>query len=367
LQADPRDDSLDDARPGDFAIDTLTHGLAGALLGRAGSGARSVRAVVATAAIAAMFPDLDAFFLPGSWFRLGDRMSYLRYHRGITHSFLLAPLFAAGLALLVRAFARRTSLAALFAAALAGIVSHILFDWITSYGTMFFAPLSWRRYSLDWVFILDPFFTGIPVAALVASLFVRRRPQLVGILGAAGLLAYVGFCAAMHRRALGSARRLFPAADVAALPQPLSPLRWMLVADRGGEMDVAYVRLGGGAPPPAAAGGRPPGILQRLRSAYAAPASAPIERFGTGDGDRRVVASGRFADVAAWRRFARFPVAGVEALPDGGSRLTFTDLRFRGPWGRPAFQYEVLMSADERERASGFVRLFVTQDETRRR
>jgi len=27
----------------------------------------------------------------------------------------------------------------------------------------------------------------------------------------------------------------------------------------------------------------------------------------------------------------------------------------------------VLLSADERERASGFVRLFVTQDETRRR
>jgi len=314
-----------------------------------------------------MFPDVDAFFLPGSWFRLGDTMSYLRYHRGVTHSFLLAPLFAAGLALLVRAAARRTSFAALFAAALAGIVSHILFDWITSYGTMFFAPLSWRRYSLDWVFILDPFFTGIPVAALVLSLFVRRRPQLVGVLGAAALLGYVAFCAAMHRRALGNARRLFPAAKVAALPQPLSPLRWMLVGDRGDAVDVAYVRLGGGAPPVAANARPPSGILQTLRRAYAPAASASIERFATGEADRRVVAAGRFGDVAAWRRFARFPIADIAALPDGGARLTFTDLRFRGPWGRPAFQYEVLLSADERERASGFVRLFVTQDETRRR
>ena len=348
-------------------MDTLTHGLAGALLGRAGSGEESARAVVATAAIAAMFPDLDAFFLPGSWFRLGDTMNYLRYHRGVTHSFILAPFFAAVLALLVRAVARRTPFGALFAAAFAGIVSHILFDWITSYGTMFFAPLSWRRYSLDWVFILDPFFTGIPVAALIVSLIVRGRGRGVGVAGAVALFAYIGFCAAMHRRAIGSARRLFPAADVAALPQPLSPLRWMLVADHGDRVDVAYVRLGNGGPAAGSAAGKRPGMLETLRRAYAPPASAAIERFATEEADPRVVAARRFGDVADWHRFARFPIADVEALPDGGARLTFTDLRFRGPWGRPAFQYEVLLSADERERASGFVRLFVTQDETRRK
>ncbi len=349
-------------------MDTLTHGLAGALLGRAGSGEGSARAIVATAAVAAMFPDLDAFFLPGSWFRLGDTMSYLRYHRGVTHSFVLAPLFAAAIALAMRAIGRRTPLRVLFAAALAGIVSHILFDWITSYGTMFFAPLSWHRYALDWVFILDPFFTGIPVAALILSLVVRGRGQLVGVVGAAALFGYVGFCAAMHRQAVGAARRLFPAADVAALPQPLSPLRWMLVADRGDRVDVAYVRLGGGgAPSPSLVPGRRPGVLETLRTAYAPPRSAPIERFATEEADRRVVAARRFPDVAAWQRFARFPIADVEALPGGGARVTFTDLRFRGPWGRPAFQYEVLLSPDGRERTAGFVRMFVTQDETRRK
>jgi inner membrane protein len=348
-------------------MDTFTHGLAGALLGRAGAGRQSASAVVATATIAAMFPDVDAFFLPGSWFRLGDTMSYLRYHRGVTHSFVLAPVFAAALAILVRTVARRTSFAALFAAALGGIVSHILFDWITSYGTMFFAPLSWRRYALDWVFILDPFFTGIPVAALVASLIARGRAQFVGAIGAIALFGYVGLCAATHRRAMRTAERLFPAAAVAALPQPLSPLRWMLVADRGHEVDVAYVRLGNGAPTVPAPAGRRSGILETLRTAYAPAASAAIERFATEEADRRVVAARRFPDVADWHRFARFPIADVAGLPDGGTRVTFTDLRFRGPWGRPAFQYEVLLSADERERASGFVRLFVTQDETRRK
>jgi len=351
-------------------MDTLTHGLAGALIGRAGGARQAAGAVVATAAAAAMFPDIDAFFLPGSWFRLGDTMSYLRYHRGVTHSFVLAPLFAAGIALIAWRLARRPAFSALFAAALAGIVSHILFDWITSYGTMFFAPLSWKRYSLDWVFILDPYFTGIPVAALLLSLFLRGRGRAVGAAGTILLFGYVAFCGAMHRRALSEARRLFPAASVAALPQPLSPRRWALFADHGDRIDVAYVRLGDGPAPrsaPSPPSSRAGGILEELRMAYRPSGSAPVERFATEEADPPVVAARRFPDVSDWHRFARFPIAKVEPLADGGARVTFTDLRFRGPWGHPAFQYEVLMSPDGRERASGFVRLFVTQDETRRK
>jgi len=209
-------------------LDTLTHGLAGALLGRAGARGGRAAAIVAVAAVGATFPDLDAFFLPGRWFSMGSTMDYLRYHRGVTHSFLAAPFFALAIAFVARLAARRTPLAALWAAALAGIVSHILFDWITSYGTMFFSPLSWRRFALDWVFILDPYFTGIPVVTLVLALVFRARAQRIGIAGSVLLLAYVGLCAVMHAEALGSARRLFPGSRVEALPQPFSPRRWAL-------------------------------------------------------------------------------------------------------------------------------------------
>jgi len=352
-------------------MDTLSHGLAGALLGRAGSRAGRAAAVVAVASVGAMFPDLDAFFLPGRWFSMGNTMDYLRYHRGATHSFLTAPFFALAIALLARLAARRTPLPALWAAALAGIASHILFDWITSYGTMFFSPLSWRRFALDWVFILDPYFTGIPLVTLVLALAFRARAQRIGIAGSILLLAYVGLCAVMHAEALACARRIFPGSRVSALPQPFSPRRWALFADRGDAFDVAYVKIGGqpeALPAPPSAGGR--GFLQvlaTLRASYAAPAAAPIEHFQTMERDPAVAAARRSPDVAAWRRFARFPVARVETLGDGGSRVTFTDLRFRGPWGRPAFQYEVLLSASGAERAAGFVRLFVVQDETHRR
>jgi len=352
-------------------IDTLTHGLAGALLGRAGSRPGRAAALVAVASVGAMFPDLDAFFLPRHWFSIGGTMDYLRYHRGVTHSFVTAPLFALAIALLARLAARHTPLPALWAAALAGIVSHIAFDWITSYGTMFFSPLSWRRFALDWVFILDPYFTGIPVVTLVLALIFKGRAQRIGFAGSILLLAYIALCAALHFAALACARRTFPGARVAALPQPLSPRRWALFADRGDSIDVAYVELGGNGrgipepsgPEPRSRFGR---VLARLRAGYGAPGVAPIESFATRERDAAVVAARASPDVAAWHRFARFPVARVETLADGGSRVTFTDLRFRGPWRRPAFQYEVLLSRSGTVRTAGFVRLFVVQDEMRR-
>jgi inner membrane protein len=352
-------------------VDTLTHGLAGALLGR-GTAKESARPATAVCAIAAMFPDCDAFFLPGSWFTLHDTLGYLQYHRGVTHSFVMAPLFAAGIAGIGKLFARRAKLSFLWLAAALGIVSHILFDWITSYGTMFFAPLSWRRYALDWVFILDPFFTGILVASLLAAIAFRRRARRIAVAGSLLLFAYIGFCAAMHERALSAARRKFPLARVAALPQPFSPLRWALYADRGPEIGVAYVHLGSapaGVRRWVATIPRPSlgGVLQVLRESYAPPASAPVDRFEKNGFDPAFLAARRFSDVSAWLRFARFPVVSVESAGLRGTRLVLTDLRFRGPWRRPAFQFEVVVSPGGREIASGFVRRFTTDAEAKPR
>jgi inner membrane protein len=352
-------------------MDTLTHGLAGALLGR-GAAKESAGPVTAVCAVAAMFPDCDAFFLPGSWFTLHDTLGYLRYHRGITHSFVMAPLFAAVIAGVGKIFARRTKLFLLWLAALLGIVSHILFDWITSYGTMFFAPLSWHRYSLDWVFILDPFFTGILVASLIAAVVFRRRARALAAAGSVLLVAYIGFCAAMHGKALSAASRKFPGARVAALPQPFSPFRWALFADRHDEIAVAYVHLG---PVPAGVRGwvstvpRPSlgGVLAALREAYAAPESAAVERFARNANIPAFLAARAFPDVAAWMRFARFPAISVASAGGRGTRLILTDLRFRGPWRRPAFQFEVVVSPEGREVASGFVRRFTTDVEAKPR
>jgi membrane-bound metal-dependent hydrolase YbcI (DUF457 family) len=139
-------------------MDTLTHALSGALIGRALVGSRNSRVAlpqrwfgppltvaqsVAVGATAATFPDVD-FVL--SW--VSD-LTYLRGHRGVTHSLPLWPLWSVLLGLIMAQLFRRRELwkrASWIAAA--GIGMHIAGDWITQFGTMLLAPFSDARFGL---------------------------------------------------------------------------------------------------------------------------------------------------------------------------------------------------------------------------
>ncbi len=51
----------------------------------------------------------------------------------------------------------RRNLRLLWLASAAGIASHLLLDWITSYGTMLWWPVSDARLALSLVFIVEPY------------------------------------------------------------------------------------------------------------------------------------------------------------------------------------------------------------------
>src|SRR5207302_9726961 len=88
------------------------------------------------------------------------------WHRSLTHSLVLLPLWAMLLAGITRAFVNRRkweapSFAALTAIYAAGILSHILLDLVTSFGTMIWSPLEWSRPAWDLIFIVDFTLTAI--------------------------------------------------------------------------------------------------------------------------------------------------------------------------------------------------------------
>jgi inner membrane protein len=315
-------------------MDTITHGIAGSALTRGLTGRPGARAALLLGAAAGMFPDCDFLFM-------ADRLSYLRYHRGWTHSFVALPLFALGLALVARLLFRKARLPVLWLFCAAAIASHILLDWITSFGTMFFVPVSWTRYALDWVFILDPFLTGIATVTLLAASLWRRRGRELAAAGTALLTAYVLFCAVQHRKALAEWKRIdapIGGARIAVLPQFLSPFRWLGLSDRAGEVHAAFFDIG-----PFARGGpnpRPPErfseFFSSLSDFYPPPARAVVLKF-TKPAETAALASTRaLPDVQTYLAFARFPLASVEPLPGGGSSITWEDLRFlpwfSGPW-----------------------------------
>ncbi|HEX7529327.1 MAG TPA: metal-dependent hydrolase, partial [Thermoanaerobaculia bacterium] len=362
-------------------MDTLTHGLAGALLARSlpSTGDEDLDRTLArreawVGFLAAMFPDADVFVSPFS------AEFYITQHRALTHSFVMLPAWIVAFTALAAlrlspelgppgSRARRIALRRLGAVVALALVSHILLDWITSWGTMFLSPLSWTRYTLDWTFIVDAALTGLLALGLVGVGVVSKRSfpgsrtaARAGLLAAA---AYVGLCAVRHGEALRLANALVTGtARRAAIPQPGSPDRWLLLSDDGSAVTAAFVDLGkrgreGARAPDAeelARTGFRSGFLNLFRNLDAVYRSRD-------DLAPRVIgrANGPFAERAlssgiagVFGRFARFPAAREQAK-SGGVEVLVRDVRF-GYLSNEVdpFTYIVRYSADGSVLSAGF-------------
>jgi|SRR5579875_180621 len=178
-------------------MDPITHGIAGALIGKAFFADRqspvqktmqktTVRVTLFAAVLGAVFPDVDVFMDAFSH----DPLAIARYHRGFTHSFVGLPIFAAALAWLTIKFfdwyATRPgqeswtppSFGLLFAVYAAGIASHILLDGLTDFGTRMWNPFSKDRVAWDFLFIIDFTFTALLLVPQLAAWVHERRERL---------------------------------------------------------------------------------------------------------------------------------------------------------------------------------------------
>ncbi|MGH3627017.1 MAG: metal-dependent hydrolase, partial [Sciscionella sp.] len=179
-------------------MDPVTHGIAGALIGKAffadrrssanlrslsRYSASTARVAIFATTLGAIFPDVDVFVDAFSH----DPLAIARYHRGFTHSFAGLPIFAAALAWLTRAFFdwystrpkhkewKPPSFAFLFAIYAVGIASHIILDGFTSFGTRMLNPFSKDRVAWDLLFIIDFVFTALILAPQLAAWAHERR------------------------------------------------------------------------------------------------------------------------------------------------------------------------------------------------
>jgi membrane-bound metal-dependent hydrolase YbcI (DUF457 family) len=168
-------------------MDTITHGIAGALIGKAFCGGDSMfpvkpagRARITTWALmlGAIFPDSDVFRDMLS----NNPLLIITWHRSYTHSLLMLPLFASALAGITRWLAAKfgweaPSYAALTGLYAIGIASHILLDLVTTFGTMVWSPWSWSRPAWDLVFIVDFTMTGLLLIPQLLAWVHRDEPH----------------------------------------------------------------------------------------------------------------------------------------------------------------------------------------------
>ena len=144
-------------------MDTITHGIVGALAGKALFAGRDVparstsglqanaesspiaRVAIMACTVGSIFPDIDIF--AGSIAK--NPLAILEWHRNITHSFLMLPLWALLLAAMSLPIARwlqwkPPSFGKLTLIYAVGLATHIFLDVVTNFGTMVWSPLNIR-------------------------------------------------------------------------------------------------------------------------------------------------------------------------------------------------------------------------------
>src|SRR5262249_50502624 len=136
------------------------------------------------------------------------------------------------------------------------------------------------------------------------------------------VLSYVAGRALLHARALDTAEPRLPAdvRRVAALPDPVDPFRWRILADTGDAYWTGDVRLDAGTP--------------------------PFEKREKRAEDATVLRARQAGVASVFLDFSRFPWLKVEQTPEG-TAVSWTDLRFERP-GRESFVTRVLVAPDGR-------------------
>ena len=159
-------------------MDTVTHGIVGSLIAKGYFSEKHGRVAIFAATLGAVFPDVDVVAEGFSH----DPLAIVKFHRGITHSWIALPVFALIFAWLTYRIARRFGietpswgiLSVIYGVA---IGSHIALDGMTSFGTRMWDPISQSRVAWDFLFIIDFVFTAIVLLPQIAAWVYRDRTK----------------------------------------------------------------------------------------------------------------------------------------------------------------------------------------------
>jgi inner membrane protein len=234
-------------------MDPLTHFLTGANLGRSGFNRKTAYATLAMT-FAAEAPDMDVF-----WGFKGPLIAF-EHHRGITHTFIAAPVIAlvtTAVVWLIHKASRKPQptkpglppprWTLIFLFALIASLSHILLDYTNNYGVRPFFPFNPRWYERSIVWIVDPYLLLALIGALVLPWIFgladreigARRPLYRGRAWSIAALAFMVLWWSLRNAEKAHALELVrnssviadPVVKIDAEPYPFNPFAWHIVAE----------------------------------------------------------------------------------------------------------------------------------------
>lgn len=207
-------------------MDPLSHGLLGYLLAKATSPKQSAAMAILPCIAGALLPDLDVVFPPGLE---GAMVS----HRSVTHSFVGGAVLAAGVAAGLGWWRPQWKFHSLWLAGYVGVLSHLLGDWATSFGTPLFLPFLTENFSLDLISNLEMVLLGgMALTAVMLWRWPQRGSLILGVVGGLSL-GYFGLRlwtkhTVIQRVLQLDATKTNPV-QVTALPSLLNPMAWRVI------------------------------------------------------------------------------------------------------------------------------------------
>jgi inner membrane protein len=309
-------------------VDPLTHAISGAALARAFPKQPLSTKQLFLIILLAMAPDSDIVL------RLISDPVYLQHHRGLTHSLLMLPLWGWLIfSLSSRQVKQNPVMPKLIALAL---LLHIFLDVVTTYGTMLFAPVSDKRFSVDLLFIIDPIFSLCLLIPVLLGFIWKRQARRLSTLSFAVALAYLLLAYSNQQQAIELTRKAHPdAIAFHALPLAFSPFNWQLIAEYPDHYARAAVNL-----KPDFPGLRPLFDKAFVTTLLSTQMSVPDQiQWQKLPAMHTVKHLDQLPGTAFYAWFTRFPVL----LNQNKDAIDFGDLAFGGgaPGVNPSFQLHI--------------------------
>ena len=166
-------------------MDPVTHAALGIVTAETILGERAPARAALAGLLAGVMPDFDLIAT-----LMAGPLERFTIHRGITHSILFALIMGPLLGYL---FSRKggggnkPGPAAWSVLCVAAIMSHIIIDCFTTYGTMIFLPFSDYRVAFSSISIVDLFFTVPLLIAAACFLLIRKNKRLGAVILYSGL------------------------------------------------------------------------------------------------------------------------------------------------------------------------------------
>lgn len=332
-------------------MDSLTHALTGAVIAKAIHDEKIGKWGAISGLAVGLFPDSD--FVLG----LFNHQFSIQYHRDFTHSILLIPFYALFFSWLFVKISKRPYFWSFYKICLPVLLSHVLLDLLTSYGTMIFSPFFHYRYAWDLVFVIDLIFSGIILLPLLMCFFFRSVAPWICRGSLLMVIAYVLLCWVQQGQALKEVRDFSKGLNeeviqIAALPQPISPFRWALYVESKDRIYQGFVDLRRNVIPVPA--GSQASLFSKLDSLYYPPGSILFQSMEKSSDSPWVARALAAEGIKFYYWFARFPVVKSVYSNDGRQRVEFMDVRFYLPGIRLPFIYVVEMDDSGRVLSEGF-------------